>query len=255
MKTRILQGLLLLCLCLAVVGLSRPGAVETAQWGLHFEKAGQVPTGRESMEKLRENNAYFAKDTQEKVLFLTFDLGYENGRMPAILDCLEEKGVPATFFVTGHYLDSQPDLVRRMVAQGHTVANHTVHHPDMAAVPEDTFRQELAALEEKFVEITGQQMPKIFRPPQGSYNAQCLKLAQKYGYQTVFWSVAYADWDNKSQPDPQKSVELLCKRIHPGAVVLLHGTSQTNAQILPQLIDRWQKMGYRIAPITELFQN
>ena len=98
-------------------------------------------------------------------------------------------------------------------------------------------------------------MPKIFRPPQGSYNAQCLKLAQKYGYQTVFWSVAYADWDNKSQPDPQKSVELLCKRIHPGAVVLLHGTSQTNAQILPQLIDRWREMGYRIAPITELFQK
>ena len=134
------------------------------------------------------------------------------------------------------------------------MGNHTMNHPDMSKVPSrEAFEKELQAVEALYEEITGQTMPKFYRPPQGLYSGENLEMAKELGYKTVFWSLAYADWDNNNQPNPDEAVEKLIRRTHDGAVILLHATSKTNAEILDRLITRWKDMGYRFAPLTELF--
>jgi len=143
-----------------------------------------------------------------------------------------------------------------MVAEGHTVGNHTMHHPDMSKISEKAaFARELTALETLYNEVTGQPLPKYYRPPQGCYSEKNLEMAQQLGYKTVFWSLAYADWNNNAQPSAEQAFSKLIPRVHNGAVVLLHSTSATNAQILDELLSKWEEMGYRFASITELFSN
>lgn len=229
-------------------------AVPTAGWGLSFQTEGQAPAGPLSTEKLAGLDAAYLDPDGEKVLYLTFDAGYENGYTKEILDILKKQDVPAAFFLVGSYLERNADLVRRMVKDGHIVGNHTMNHPDMSKVPSrEAFEKELQAVETLYTDITGQTLPKFYRPPQGLYSGENLEMAQKMGYHTVFWSLAYADWDNKNQPDPDVAVEKLNRRIHDGAVILLHSTSKTNAEILDRLITGWKDMGYRFAPLTELF--
>lgn len=140
-----------------------------------------------------------------------------------------------------------------MVAEGHTVGNHTMHHPDMSAIgTEEAFKAELNDLEEKYKEVTGQDMMKIYRPPQGKYSESNLKMASDMGYKTVFWSLAYVDWYESKQPTKQEAFNKLIPRIHPGAVVLLHSTSKTNGEILDELLTKWEEAGYTFKPITEL---
>ena len=238
-------ALLILCFGEAVL--------ETGSWGLSFPGEGQSPAGPASADVLRQYDAAYLGNPEEKVIYLTFDAGYENGYTPAILDVLKKHEVPATFFLVGHYLQQNPDLVRRMVAEGHTVGNHTMNHPDMSRITDKAaFEKELSDLEQLYTQITGQPMPKFYRPPQGIYSQENLVLAKELGYQTIFWSLAYADWDNKNQPDPQAAIAKLNSRIHNGAVVLLHSTSKTNAEILDELITGWKAMGYRFAPISNL---
>lgn len=229
-------------------------AVQTGSWGLSFPDGGSVPDAPESADKLAQLDAVYLDTSGEKVVYLTFDAGYENGHTEAILDTLKDHGVSAAFFLVGDYLERSPDLVRRMAAEGHTVANHTLSHPDMSAVTDpDAFARELTGMEELYKEITGQVLAKYYRPPQGLYSRENLEMAQQLGYKTVFWSLAYADWDNDNQPDPQAAVEKLTSRLHPGAIALLHSTSKTNAQILGDLITRWQDMGYRFESLDALF--
>ena len=182
------------------------------------------------------------------------DAGYENGFTGDILDVLKKQEIPAAFFLVGDYLERNADLVRRMVKEGHIVGNHTMNHPDMSKVPSrEAFEKELQAVEALYEDITGQTMPKFYRPPQGLYSGENLEMAKELGYKTVFWSLAYADWDNNDQPNPDEAVKKLIRRTHDGAVILLHATSKTNAEILDRLITRWKDMGYRFAPLTELF--
>ena len=231
-----------------------PRAEPVMGWGLSFPAEGQPPAAPMTPEKLRElGGAYWDADGGG-VLYLTFDAGYENGYTGEILDTLKELEVPAAFFVTGDYLSRNADLIRRMAQEGHIVGNHTMRHPDMTALDAEGFRAELQGVEEKYFDITGQTLPKYYRPPQGVYDEASLKRAQELGYQTVFWSLAYADWDNDRQPDPDEAVEKLNSRIHDGAVVLLHATSKTNAEILKRLLTGWMEMGYRFEPVTELFR-
>ena len=248
---RIMIALILIFLFSPVL-LPRPEPV--MGWGLSFPKEGQPPAAPQPAAKLRELGGAYLDEDGGKVLYLTFDLGYENGYTAQILDVLKELEIPAAFFVTGDYLDRAADLVRRMTAEGHIVGNHTENHPDMTKLDGDAFRAELTAVEEKYSAVTEQTLPKFFRPPQGVYDENTLRQAQAAGYQTVFWSLAYADWDNDRQPNPDEAVEKLNRRIHDGAVVLLHGTSKTNAEILHRLLSGWQDMGYRFEPITELFR-
>jgi len=246
---------LLLSACAAVcAAIADTTAREAGSWGLHFQEEGQAPSGNTSPTVLAGYDAAYLGDTKEPVIWLTFDAGYENGCTGQILDVLKAHEVPAAFFLVGNYLEMEPDLVRRMVNEGHTVGNHTWSHPDMSRIADQAvFAEELEKVEAKYQEITGQELPKFYRPPQGNYSEDNLKLAQEQGYKTVFWSLAYADWNNNKQPSAEEAFSKLIPRIHNGAVVLLHSTSKTNAAILDELLTRWKDMGYRFAPIEELF--
>ncbi len=229
-------------------------AVATGSWGLSFRQEGQPPIGTAAADALKKYDAAYIGDTTEKVIYLTFDAGYENGCTEKILDTLEKHNAPAAFFLVGNYMEKNADLVRRMVNDGHIVGNHTMHHPDMAKISDKTaFAKELQDLESLFYEITGKEMPKYYRPPQGTYSEENLKMAKQLGYQTVFWSLAYVDWNNDSQPTKEQAFSKLLPRIHNGAVVLLHSTSQTNAEILDELLTRWEEKGYRFESIDKLF--
>jgi len=228
-------------------------ASATVDWGLGFGAEGTQPTGMSTPEELKKLDAYYIGSAEEKVIYLTFDCGYENGNTPLILDALKKHNAPATFFVVGHYLESAPDLVKRMLVEGHTVGNHTYHHPDMAKISDQAaFQKELDDVAAKFREVTGQTMEKYYRPPQGKYSIQNLESAKQLGYQTFFWSLAYVDWKQDSQPSKEEALTTLTKRIHPGAVVLLHNTSATNGTVLDELLTKWEQMGYTFAPLSQL---
>jgi len=232
------------------------GASATGNWGLHFDINGQPPTGNATPDELAQYNAFFMRQTDEKVIYLTFDCGYENGHTAAILDALKKHHVSATFFVVGNFLETAPDLVRRMVAEGHTVANHTYNHPDMSAIQSpEAFAQQLQQVEAKFKEITGQDMVRWYRPPQGKYSVQNLTMAQDMGYTTFFWSLAYVDWYQDNQPTKAQAFDKLLTRIHPGAIVLLHSTSATNAAILDELLTKWEEMGYHFGTLQDFVPN
>ena len=228
--------------------------IPTASWGLSFRENGQTPTGPAGADVLARYDAAFVGDTTQKVLYLTFDAGYENGCTAQILDVLKKHNAPAAFFLVGNYIEKNADLVRRMVEEGHIVGNHTMHHPDMSAIGEKTaFSGELQDLEELYRQTTGQELPKYYRPPRGVYSEANLAMAQELGYKTVFWSLAYVDWQNDAQPTRETAFGKLIPRTHNGAVVLLHSTSRTNAEILEELIGKWRDMGYRFGTLEELF--
>ncbi len=239
---------------LLVVGQFAGAALETGSWGLSFQSEGQPPSGPASTKQLQEYDAVYLGNTEEKVLYLTFDAGYENGCTGKILDVLKKHGVPAAFFLVGNYMEKNADLVRRMVEEGHIVGNHTMHHYDMSELSDkEAFSQELTQLEALFQQVTGNELPKYYRPPQGIYSEENLKMAQELGYKTVFWSLAYVDWNNDAQPTKEQAFSKLLPRTHNGAVVLLHSTSQTNTEILDELLTRWEEMGYTFQSIDQLF--
>lgn len=229
---------------------------ETENWGLGFGQTGEKPTGNVSAEELKKYHAAYMDPTDEKVIYLTFDAGYENGNTPAILEALKKHDVSATFFVVGNYLETSPELVKQMVAEGHTVGNHTFHHPEMSKISDAaSFEKELKDVETLYQKITGEELIRFYRPPQGKYNTQNLQMAGDLGYKTFFWSLAYVDWIQDQQPTKEAAFDKLLKRIHPGAVVLLHSTSSTNAQILDELLTKWEEMGYHFAPLSELAEK
>ncbi len=266
MRKRLQIFCLLLLPCLTLMGLLHRGAptaltaaADTAipasadNWGLSFPTEGLTPVGNATIDQLAQYNAWYVGDTTEKVIYLTFDCGYENGNTEAILDALKKHSAPAAFFVVGHMVESAPDIVRRMAAEGHIVGNHTNHHPDMSAIADKaSFQKELESLEGSYRKITGQELSRFYRPPQGKYSQENLKMARDLGYTTVFWSLAYVDWYADKQPTAEQAYAKLLPRIHNGAIVLLHSTSSTNAAILDDLLTKWEEMGYHFAPLTEL---
>lgn len=222
-------------------------------WGLGFGKEGEQPTGNATPEELKKYDAYFLGDKKEKVLYLTFDCGYENGNTEPILDALKKHNAKATFFVVGNFLETSPDLVKRMVKEGHTVGNHTYHHPDMSTISDmESFKKEINGVSDLYKEITGKEMTKYYRPPQGKYSTENLKMAKELGYKTFFWSLAYVDWNVDAQPTKEEAFDKLLTRIHPGAIVLLHNTSKTNGEILDELLTKWEEMGYTFQPLEKL---
>ena len=228
-------------------------AYEAGNWGLGFGAEGTQPTGNATSAELAQYDAHYVGDPSGKVLYLTFDCGYENGNTEPILDALKKHQAPATFFVVGHFLESAPEIAKRMVAEGHTVGNHTYHHPDMSRISDKAaFEKELTALEALYQSVTGQTLKKYYRPPQGKYNESNLQMAKELGYKTFFWSLAYVDWMQDQQPSKEEAFSKLLTRIHPGAIVLLHSTSQTNAQILDELLAKWEEMGYQFGRLDEL---
>jgi len=242
-----------------VLELSSPVSANVASaenWGLGFGTEGSQPTGNVSSEELKKYDAYYVGDSSKKVIYLTFDAGFENGNTKPILDALKKHNVQATFFLVGHYLETEPELVKQMVEEGHTVANHTYNHPDMSKISDKpSFEKEMNRVEELYKEITGQDMIKFYRPPQGKYSESNLQMAKEMGYKTFFWSLAYVDWYQDKQPTKEEAFDKLLGRIHPGAIVLLHSTSQTNGEILDELLTKWEEMGYTFKSLSELAEG
>lgn len=233
------------------VGSSHISASEN--WGLGGYGNETQPTGIASAKELEQYDAYYVGDSSEKIIYLTFDAGFENGNTAPILDALKKHNAPATFFIVGHYLESAPDLVKRMVDEGHCVGNHTYNHLDMSKISDKaSFQKEMDAVAKLFKEITGRELAMYYRPPQGKYSTANLQMAKELGYKTFFWSLAYVDWYQDKQPTKEEAFEKLTGRIHPGAIVLLHSTSQTNGEIMDELLTKWEEMGYSFRPLSDL---
>ncbi len=192
----------------------------------------------------------------DRVVYLTFDAGYENGNVAKVLDTLKEENVPGAFFVLENLAKREPDLLLRMTQEGHTVCNHTAKHRDMTACRDfSEFSAELEGMEKEYEAATGKTLSKYYRPPEGRLSEENLEFAEKMGYKTVLWSFAYADWDNDRQPDPAESYEKIVSSVSPGTVLLLHPTSKTNAEILGNVIRTLKKEGYRFGTLDELFAD
>lgn len=243
-------------LALFVLFASAASADCAQSWYCKRKKNHIRPTIEPQMSFVTENGGVFlGKDPEEKVIYLTFDAGYENGNVERILDVLKKHNAPGAFFVLDNLIKRNTELVIRMAQEGHLVCNHTAHHKDMTKLSDTEFEAELSELERIYKEKTGHDMAKFYRPPEGKFNEQNLACAKRLGYTTVFWSLAYADWDNNKQPSPDYAKKLLCDNIHNGAVVLLHPTSKTNADILDELLTIWEAEGYRFGSLNDFLEN
>lgn len=262
---RALKKILAAVLTLCVLGYGSvyiKGAMETGNakaaaaegnWGLSFQSEGGLPIGNATADYLKKFNAYYVGNPKEKSIYLTFDAGYDNGYTEHILDVLKKHNIKAAFFVVGNLIKDRPELIKRMAAEGHIVGNHTFTHPDMSAISDkEAFEAELQKLEGAYKEATGKEMKKFYRPPQGKYSESNLSMAKELGYTTVLWSLAYVDWYENDQPSKQTADEKLTKRLHNGAIVLLHSTSETNSSILDELLTQWEQLGYSFKTIDEL---
>ncbi len=251
----------LACLLSVLIPLSgSPAASPVARdctemrWYVKRNSEHRVPDLPAEFSSLSDYDGYYADrdHPDDPVLYLTFDAGYENGNVAKILDTLKEKSVPGAFFILSHFLVANPELVARMLDEGHLVCNHTAHHHNMARATDDEMRRELSDLEILFREKTGREIAKYYRPPEGCFKWENLAVAKERGYTTVFWSFAYADWANDKQPSADYALKKIIDNLHPGAVMLLHPTSATNAAILGRLIDECRAAGYRFGTMDEL---
>ena len=206
-----------------------------------------------SLTELKKYGAYALGNKDDKVIYLTFDFGFENGNVKKCLDALNANNVKGAFFILENVIKRNPDLLKEIAGSGHIVGNHTMKHKNMCNITDFAeYEKEINGLEKMYEETTGYKMSKYFRPPQGEFTKQNLEYNQKLGYKTIFWSLAYKDWDNNNQLSPDAAVEKILKRTHNGAVILLHPTSNTNAAILDTLIKEWKKLGYRFGTLDEL---
>ena len=227
-------------------------------WYCVRNKDHKQPIADSDMRYIEEYNGYYidhahGDESDDKVVYLTFDAGYENGNVEKILDVLKQKKVTGAFFVLGNLITKNTDLVIRMTEEGHLVCNHTESHPDMTKKTTiEDFEAEPNALQTLYSQKTGKTMPKYYRPPEGRFNKQTMVFANELGYKTIFWSLAYADWDNNNQMSPDAAMKKILDNIHNGAVILLHPTSKTNADILPTLIKEWRSMGYDFGTLDDL---
>ncbi|MFZ3577987.1 delta-lactam-biosynthetic de-N-acetylase [Virgibacillus sp. DJP39] len=231
-----------------------PQSADAANYGWGYKKNAnhEVPEIGKYKQILEEYGAYYVDDSGGKVIYLTFDNGYEEGYTGKVLDALKEENVPATFFVTGHYVKSKPDLIKRMVKEGHIIGNHSYHHPDFTVISKKAMKEELETLEEAVAKITAQDEMKYLRPPRGMFNEDTLKWSKELGYIHVFWSLAFTDWNTDQQKGGSFAFEQVMKQIHPGAIVLLHTVSADNAEALPRIINELKEKGYTFKSLDDL---
>lgn len=223
-------------------------------WGLKRGINGSIPDpGAAANTLLSKHSGYYVGDTKSKVIYLTFDSGYENGNTSKILDILKNNNVQAAFFLTNPFINEQKSLVKRMVDEGHIVGNHTATHPSMAQIFDfNRFKGELSAVEKSYNSLTGKDIPKFFRPPMGKYSELSLYFTEKLGYKSIFWSFAYADWDQNKQPSKEYAINMIKKNTHNGGIFLLHSVSKTNAEILDEVLKYWKSEGYELKTLNDL---
>ncbi len=254
-----ISKIILLCLVVfAIISVAylSVSAEDSYSWYCVHRKDHTQPTVPEFSFIENYNGYYIDRDhgdaDPEKVIYLTFDAGYENGNVEKILNVLKEENVTGAFFVLGNLIDKESTLINRMFDEGHLVCNHTYSHPKMVGKSQKEFQDELKRLEEKCVEMTGKSLDKFYRPPEGRFDRSSLQYAKDMGYKTVFWSFAYADWDNQKQPSTEYAKKKILDNIHNGEIMLLHPTSATNAEILGEVIRELKAQGYRFGSLNEL---
>ena len=207
---------------------------------------------KKTIETAENNLKTINKYKNIKRVALTFDDGPSSECTPRLLDILKKENVKATFFLVGKNIKENEDIVIRMKNEGHLIGNHTFNHPNVIGMSEEQFGKELSMVSDKFKEITGKEMTKFYRAPQGKLSFDNLKMAQKLGYKTFFWSLAYVDWNTDAQPTKEEAFSKLLTRVHPGAIVLLHNTSSTNGEILDELLEKWEDMGYKFGKLQDI---
>ncbi len=221
-------------------------------WYIVPKSGGAQPAPNEQATFIKDYKAWFVGAPDDKIIYLTFDAGYENGSTPIILDALKKHKAPAAFFLVANFIKRNPELVKRMADEGHLVCNHSYTHKNMAKLTDfEQFKNEVTKNEEVCREAAGVEMAKYFRPPEGKFSEQSIKYAEELGYTTVFWSFAYVDWYNDKQPAEEEAIQKIIGRTHPGAIVLLHSTSKTNGLILDRVLSKWEEMGYTLKSLDD----
>lgn len=216
-------------------------------WYFNPREDHKQPEPIKEADFFKKYDSYYVGNPNEKVLYLTFDAGYENGYTNLLLDALKKHNVSANFFVVESYIRHNPEIVKRMVDEGHLVCNHSKNHLSMASISDtEKFKYEIESVNDSYKKLIGKDMPKYFRPPMGKFSERSLKYTQDLGYTTIFWSFAYVDWYDTDQPLHDTAKEKIYSRTHPGAILLLHATSKTNAEILDEVLTHWEKEGYTI---------
>ncbi len=244
-----------------IIAFSLLFVTTSAQAECHWyikRQEGKAPIFPREAETVRKYGGYFIDekaDEDNKILYLTFDVGYENGNVERILDVLKKESVPAAFFLLDNIILKNKDLVTRMAEEGHLVCNHTKNLKNLSFKSKEEIKADLCALEEIYKAETGREMSKYFRFPEGKYSIEALKTVNELGYKTIFWSFAYEDWDNLRQPDCEWAINKVLKNTHSGAVMLFHPTSKTNAEIFEELIIEWRKMGYSFGSLDKLTEG
>lgn len=256
MRATRIYAVLLLALATSVLFGIAGAAASPGVYHFGFRKSvnGGLPSIDDEGFKpiIMKHGALFLGDTTNKELYLTFDNGYENGYTSKILDVLRDKKAPATFFVTGHYIKDQPELLKRMVAEGHIIGNHSWSHPDMTTLSDEQIKSELDKVSVQVREVTGQQSMDYLRPPRGIFSDRVLAVSKQAGYTNVFWSVAYKDWDVNAQRGRDYAYSSVVKQLHPGAIILLHSVSRDNTEALSGIIDEARRQGYEFKSLDEL---
>ena len=248
---KILAALILAFYCTTAFSLSS-SACDEYNW--YIKKRGHsTPEFPKIAESIEQYSAYYVgKSDVDKKIYLTFDAGYENGNVEKILNVLSDEDVPAAFFLLDHIIIENTDLVMRMANEGHLVCNHTKNHKNLSSESEEVIKRDISALEDIYRQKCGLEMSKYFRFPEGKFSVEALKTVSSMGYKTIFWSFAYCDWDNSCQPSREKALKNIIDNTHPGAIILLHPTSSTNAEIMPELISIWRSKGYSFGTLDEL---
>lgn len=221
-------------------------------WGYKKNNDNEKPDVGKYKEILEKYDAYYVDDSNEKNIYLTFDNGYEEGYTEDVLNVLKKESVPATFFVTGHYVKEEPELVKRMVDEGHIIGNHSYHHPDFTIMRKAEIKQELDDLEQAVAEVSDQKELQYLRPPRGIFSENTLKWTNELGYTHIFWSLAFKDWNTGDQKGWEYAYDQIMEQIHPGAIVLLHAVSSDNAEALENVINELKKQGYNFKSLDDL---
>ena len=254
---RIFLKILLFCLAFVLLTPTIQIKARECHWYVKRNADHKQPLCDAELSFIEQNGGIYADKNHgdgadEKVIYLTFDVGYENGNVAKIMDVLKNEGVKGSFFILGNVISREPELIKRMVNEGHLAGNHTLTHKNLTGATFEEFSKELKALEDSYRELTGKELAKFFRPPEGTFNGEMLKMAQSLGYKTVFWSFAYADWDNSAQMGEDAALKKILDNVHNGEIMLLHPTSATNAKIMQRLIKELKNQGYKFATLENL---
>ena len=259
-KKKIIVILLLaVILCIAILEIRQEKIMSTnaetvlsntkIEWGIkRAENHEQPDLGSKNKELIDTYNGIAMGNSEQKYIYLTFDLGYEAGYTEQILDALKENEVQATFFITAHYVNSASDILQRMIDEGHIIGNQTVNHKSMPSLSDEEIKDEIMTLHTTVYEKFGYEM-KYIRPPMGEFSERTLSISESLGYKTVMWSFAYVDWDENKQPSEEEAMDKIISNLHNGEVMLLHATSKTNADIMSKMIQKVKEEGYEFRSI------